>query len=256
MARKTTRTPARPFADLNADDWSTGSSSSLPGSRRPRPRDRGARAAVRRASLLSLEPRPVAAGDSRKPATPPRRWRCCASMASNGGRMPRWSAPGPFLGTPTALLLMAANATVTVCDPRTSAGHGYPRPTWWWRRRTPNSVSAPSLLGLSAVVDALDAGRRSGGRRPRGCCPPYPAATKTAPMPPATAVLRAGGATEPRRKTTVAQRRRHRDQAGAAAPRRGRPPAGRGRLLCSATPPRRRSSLGPRPARRAARTGS
>jgi methylenetetrahydrofolate dehydrogenase (NADP+) / methenyltetrahydrofolate cyclohydrolase len=65
--------------------------------------------------------------------------------------------PGPLLGTPTALLLLAADATVTICDPRDSAAAEHTRAAdvvvSTANRR---GVLGPELLGSSAAV--VDAG--------------------------------------------------------------------------------------------------
>jgi methylenetetrahydrofolate dehydrogenase (NADP+)/methenyltetrahydrofolate cyclohydrolase len=64
--------------------------------------------------------------------------------------------PGPFLGTPTALLLMAANATVTVCDPADPglAQHTRAADVVVATANVPNSVGADILRASAAVVDA------------------------------------------------------------------------------------------------------
>jgi methylenetetrahydrofolate dehydrogenase (NADP+) / methenyltetrahydrofolate cyclohydrolase len=64
--------------------------------------------------------------------------------------------PGPFLGTPTALLLMARNATVTVCDPADPGLARYTRTAdvVVATANVPNSVGAELLRPSAAVVDA------------------------------------------------------------------------------------------------------
>ncbi len=81
--------------------------------------------------------------------------------------------PGPLLGTPTALLLLGANATVTVCDPDAELG---------LHTRGADVVVAtanvPGIVGAD-LLDAVGGGR---GRRSRGRRRPCRSGTRRPPL--------------------------------------------------------------------------